>query len=138
MPALGLSEFAAFRIGSYVDLPEHEPMHEYSIVQALLRRAESEAAAHGAHAVTRIWVQVGELCGVECDLLRTAYDMFRERTICEQAPLVVSRVPVRWACPRCQTILVTGGVLKCTSCDVPAVLHSGDELILERIEMEVD
>ena len=63
-------------------------MHEYSIVQALLERVEAEAAARGAVAVERVVVQIGELSGVEIELLATAYDTFRERTICERAPLV--------------------------------------------------
>ena len=43
-------------------------MHEYSIVQALLDRVAAEARSHGAVAVHRIRVQIGEASGVESDL----------------------------------------------------------------------
>ncbi len=81
-------------------------MHEYSIVGALIERVEREAAARHATRVVRVHVRLGEFAGVEPELLVTAYDTFRERTVCEGAPLVLDRVP-------------------------------GDDLILQRIEMEV-
>ena len=112
-------------------------MHEFSIVAALLDRVQAEAAAHGASAVTRLWVQVGELAGVECELLQTAYETFRERTICKDAPLELSFVPAHWACKRCDIEIASGSVLACPECGQPAVLCGGDELMLQRIEMEV-
>ena len=81
-------------------------MHEYSVVQSLIERVEREAEARGASRVVRVHVRLGEYAGVDPGLLETAYDTFRERTICENAPLVLDRV-------------------------------SGDDLILQRIEMEV-
>jgi len=112
-------------------------VHEYSIIAALLERVRAEAAAHGASAVTRLWVQVGELSGVECELLRTAYETFRERTICKDAPLELSRIPARWACTRCDREIASGDALTCPECGRPATLCGGDELMLQRIEMEV-
>jgi hydrogenase nickel incorporation protein HypA/HybF len=112
-------------------------MHEYSIVQALLERVAQEAAARGASSVTRLTVSVGELSGVEPELLATAYRTFRERTICSQAPLEIRRVAAAWACPRCETQLEPGAILRCVRCNGPATLRSGDEILLDRIEMEV-
>ncbi len=113
-------------------------MHEYSIVQALLARVETEAEARGAVAVHRLRVQIGEMSGVEVPLLETAFELFRERSICEGAELEVVPVPATWSCPRCGTSLEPGAPLRCESCGVPARLKAGDEIFLERIEMEVD
>jgi hypothetical protein len=52
-------------------------VHEYSIVQSLLERVESEARQHEATAVHRIHLRIGELSGVEIDLLDTAFQTFR-------------------------------------------------------------
>jgi hydrogenase nickel incorporation protein HypA/HybF len=112
-------------------------MHEYSIVQSLMTRVEAEAAARGAIAVRALTVRIGELSGVEPVLLKTAFDTFVEATICEGAELSIVRVPVGWACPKCERIIVQGAFLQCPECSVPATLRSGDEIILERIEMEV-
>lgn len=110
-------------------------MHEYSIVQALIERVEQEAAARGANRVVRLWVRLGELSGVEPKLLATAYDTFRERTICEGAPMELDRVSASWGCRRCERPVI--GSLRCERCSAPAALVTGDEIVLSRIEMEV-
>lgn len=112
-------------------------MHEYSIVQALVERVDAEARARHATAVHRLSVRIGELSGVEVDLLTTAYETFRERTICERAKLDLHFVPARWECPRCRGTIGRGDFLTCPACAVPARLVEGDEIMLDRIEMEV-
>lgn len=113
-------------------------MHEYSLVEALLRRVEAEAKKHRAVAVHRLSVRVGELAGVDPELLATAYETFRQGTICEKAPLALTRVPARWSCPACGRPIEKGAVLSCASCREPARLDDGgDALLLDGIEMEV-
>ena len=82
-------------------------------------------------------MKIGELSGVEMDLLATAYETFRERTVCESAPLTILPVAARWICPRCARSIPRGEVLQCTVCRVPARLAEGDEIVLERVELEV-
>jgi hydrogenase nickel incorporation protein HypA/HybF len=112
-------------------------VHEYSLVQALLDQVDRQARAHHATAVHRLHVSVGELSGVEVPLLETAYATFRERTLCAGAELEVHAVPARWACPGCGRIVVRGEPLRCPECGAPARLEAGDEIVLDRIEMEV-
>jgi hydrogenase nickel incorporation protein HypA/HybF len=112
-------------------------MHEYSLIQSLVERVEAEAAARSASAVHRLRVRIGEHAGVDVDLFKTAYLTFRERTVCEHAALDVEMVPVEWACPACDRRIEQGRVLRCPDCLTPARLIAGDEIILDRIEMEV-
>lgn len=112
-------------------------MHEYSIVGALIERVRAEAAERGASSVSRVWVSIGELAGVDPELLVTAYETFREHTICEKAELSVNHVSARWQCPRCARGIADDAPLYCPDCSTPARLMSGDEILLERIEMEV-
>jgi len=112
-------------------------MHEYSIVQSLLDRVQVEVDARGAVAVHRLRVKIGEFSGVEIELLKSAYDLFRQRTICESAELDLVPVAGRWACPSCQRTIRRGEILRCIDCDAPAKLIEGSEIILERLEMEV-
>ncbi|HEU4383678.1 MAG TPA: hydrogenase maturation nickel metallochaperone HypA [Anaeromyxobacteraceae bacterium] len=113
-------------------------MHEYSLIQSLVGRVEAEARARGAVAVHRVVVSVGELSGVDPDLLRTAYHTFRAGTGCERAELDLRRVVAAWACPACGRRLERGAPLACPECGRPAELPPGaDEILLERIEMEV-
>lgn len=107
-------------------------MHEYSIVQSLV---DSVAAAVGDRdaTVSRIEIAIGDLAGVDCGLLATAYEVFRGGTLCEHASLAIERIPARWKCPQCGG----EGFLRCTRCNTPARLAAGDEIVLQRIELEV-
>ena len=112
-------------------------MHEYSIVQALFDRIRDAARARGAVAVRRVTVQIGEIAGVEVELLRTAYELFRVRTICQDAPLEIEAVAVRWTCPEGHGDIDRGRALVCPSCARPARLAAGDEIVLSQLELEV-
>ena len=113
-------------------------MHEYSIVAALVDQVEvARAAAPPQARVQRVHVAIGELAGVEIELLRTAFVTFRERTVCEAAELSVRAVAAEWRCPGCGQPLEKGAILRCPDCGRPARLAHGDEIILERIELEV-
>ena len=112
-------------------------MHEYAIADALLQQVEIQAHRHGAEQVLRIQVRVGELAGVEPALLHSAWELISEGTICTRSQLDLRSVPVCWVCPRCECSLGAKGALFCESCGIPAELARGDELILDRVEMEV-
>jgi hydrogenase nickel incorporation protein HypA/HybF len=113
-------------------------VHEYSIVQALLEQVDQHARAQGASRVHRLHVRIGELSGVEVPLLSLAYATFRERTLCAGADLLVQPVAARWRCPGCDRAIRHGNVLRCPDCARPARLTEGDEIVLDRIELEVE
>lgn len=113
-------------------------MHEYSLVESLIGRVEQEARARGAIAVHGLSVRVGELSGVDPELFRTAYETFREGTICAKAPLALTTSAATWSCPRCRRPVARGAALQCPECRVPARLDDGgDALTLDGIELEV-
>ena len=123
-------------------------MHEYSIIQSLVDSVEKavwRTAAPGcpdsggplSSTVHRIQVQIGELSGVDCELLATAFEVFRAGTICERATMTIDRTPAKWSCPKCGAEIPRGTALRCATCREPARLISGDEIILQRIEVEV-
>ena len=112
-------------------------MHEYSIAGALLERVEAEASRHARAEVLCIRVRVGELAGVDPELLRTAWSLAREGTRCARAQLELTGEAPRWECPRCAGRIQAGALLRCPRCAAPARLAAGDALVLERIEMEV-
>jgi hydrogenase nickel incorporation protein HypA/HybF len=111
-------------------------MHEYGIVQALIERAGVEAALRSA-LVRRLHVRIGELAGVDPELLTTAFETFRERGPCAGAELCVTPVVAEWRCRHCGEPITRGARLRCAACQAPAQLTAGDEIILDRIELEV-
>ncbi len=111
-------------------------MHEYSIVQSLVDSVAAAVQDRDA-TVQRIDVAIGELAGVDCALLTTAFEVFRDGTLCEHATLTIDRIPARWECSRCGGAVARGGFLRCALCNTPARLATGDEILLQRIELEV-
>jgi hydrogenase nickel incorporation protein HypA/HybF len=112
-------------------------MHEYSIVQSLYDAVAAQAAARGATSVHALRVRIGEMSGVDPGLLETAWKTFCVRTICESAQLEVAIVEVEWQCSLCCAPVPCGGVLHCAACGAPAKLKQGDEILLDRVVMEV-
>jgi hydrogenase nickel incorporation protein HypA/HybF len=112
-------------------------MHEYSLVLSLMQHIEAHATRHRAAAVRRVWVRIGELSGVEPALLRSAYELLRDRTRCAGAALDIVPVPACWACRTCGAAVPSPGPLRCVRCGGVAKLTAGDDIVLERIELEV-
>lgn len=112
-------------------------MHEYSIVQSLLHRVETEARAHGASAVRRVKMRIGELSGLEPELVRSAYDLVRAGGLCAAAELEIIPVAARWVCRACGREVAPGQILRCPVCQAPARLAGGDEIFLDSLELEV-
>ena len=113
-------------------------MHEYSLVDGLVRRVEEEARRRGALAVHGVRVAVGELSGVDPGLFRTAYETFRAGTVCAGAALELQVLPARYRCPGCGRAFERGEALRCGACDRPAALDpNSDALLLEAIDLEV-
>lgn len=112
-------------------------MHEYSIVSALLDRVDDAVRQHGATAVHRIRVQIGELSGIETEMLREAFTVVRARTASAEAELEITAIAAQWRCGACDQIVDRGHRLSCPECRTPARLAAGGEILLERVEMEV-
>ena len=112
-------------------------MHEYSIIAALIDRVQRELDARSGAVARKLRVRIGDQSGVDPDLLRTAFATFRERSACAEAELELVQVQAVWRCSFCDRPISAGAVLRCPGCGRPARLTSGDDIILERIEMEV-
>jgi len=116
-------------------------MHEFSIVSSLMMIIEEEAAKHGATKVTKVVLGVGKLSGVEPDLLQIAFDTFKEKTICEDAELVIEIEDVKILCEECGAESTMGERLsrKCPACgSLKTRIVGGQDLYLKSLEMETD
>ncbi|ADV45363.1 hydrogenase maturation nickel metallochaperone HypA [Nitratifractor salsuginis] len=113
-------------------------MHEYSIVQALLDQCEEHAAKHGAEKIVKVVTKIGVLSGVEPDLLQTAFDTFKEGTICEEAEFVMNIQPLVIYCRACQKeSTLEELVMACPECgSLETNLLDGEDMYLMSLEME--
>lgn len=113
-------------------------MHEYSIVQALLDQCEAYAKANDSTKITKVVTKIGKLSGVEPHLLETAFETFKEHTVCDGAVFVMHLQDLKLHCNSCQQESEQSEVryqcLHCQSTDVAAI--DGEEMYLMTLEME--
>ncbi|MEA3383518.1 MAG: hydrogenase maturation nickel metallochaperone HypA [Campylobacterota bacterium] len=113
-------------------------MHEYSIVQSLLDSCEENVKANDATKVTKVVVKIGVMSGVEPDLLKTAFDTFKDETVCGGAEFILNIQPVVIKCNKCNT----QSTLKkhhycCPKCEsVELDIIDGEEMFLMSLELE--
>jgi hydrogenase nickel incorporation protein HypA/HybF len=115
-------------------------MHELSICQAIIAEVQAIAEDRQALSVSDIHLRIGPLSGVETPLLRNAFPFAAAGTVAAGAALHVASVPVRVRCSQCGgEFTVPANRLLCGNCGSwQTALVSGDELLLERVEMQCD
>ena len=112
-------------------------MHEFSIVQDLLSMCEKNAEENNATKITKVEVKIGKLSGVEPHLLQTAFDTFKEKTICDSAEFCIHHQDLVVRCNDCgQESTLEQNTFACPKCDGPVKVLDGEEMYLMRLEME--
>ena len=113
-------------------------MHEYSIVQALLEQCETHAKENNATKVIRVITKIGKLSGVEPHLLETAFETFKEKTVCDGAEFVMNLQNLKLLCNTCKKECEQSEVryqcVFCESTDVTVI--DGEDMYLMSLEME--
>lgn len=113
-------------------------MHEYSIINAMLDLCEEHAKQNGAKRVFKVRVAIGLLSGVEPQLLKSAFETFREGSICEGAEFLLDIKEVKIECRECKEVFEPKDnsyiCPKCESIDIEII--SGKEMHLMSLEME--
>lgn len=114
-------------------------MHELSVAQALVEQVDALMTQHQAQAVARIRLRIGPLAGVVPDLLSTAWPLAAAGSRAEGAVLDCVTAPLRVRCRSCgaESEALPNRLL-CAACgDWQTTVVSGDELILEQVELDI-
>ena len=113
-------------------------MHEYSIVQALLNQCEDIAKENKAEKVTKVISKIGVMSGVETHLLQTAFDTFKEGTMCDGAEFIINHQKLKLHCNACEAEFEIDEIrykcIECESLDVKVI--DGEDMYLMSVEME--
>lgn len=115
-------------------------MHELAVCQSIIEQVSDIAAEHHASFIEKIVLQIGPLSGVEPDLLQAAFPIACANTAAEKAQLIIHQLPVRVRCKTCEVETEASvNRLVCGACgDWQTTLISGDEMLLERIELQTE
>ncbi len=113
-------------------------MHEYSIVQNLLDQCEENAVANNAKKVTKVVVKIGVMSGVESQLLCTAFDTFKEETMCAEAEFIVNMQPIVIRCNACdKESVLDKNEFCCPHCsNISVTVIDGEDMYLMQLELE--
>lgn len=113
-------------------------MHEYSIVQSLLETCENHAKENDASNITKVVVKIGVLSGVEPDLLQTAFDTFKEQTVCHDAQFLINVQKIEILCLDCDTkSTLEKHEFACPKCQsVNIKVTDGEDMYLMSLEMD--
>ncbi|MER5353962.1 hydrogenase maturation nickel metallochaperone HypA [Kitasatospora sp. NPDC002551] len=112
-------------------------MHEMSIATAVVEQVDAAARAHGARAVARVRLQVGELAGVVPAALDFCFELACAGTLVEGALLETEAVAARARCAPCAAEWAVGMPpdLGCPHCGGGRVeLLAGRELQILGVE----
>ena len=82
-------------------------MHEYSIVQSLIESCEDHAKQNDVSKVTKVVVKIGVMSGVEPHLLKEAFNLFKEETVCDGCEFIMNIQKVKIECRECEVIYET-------------------------------
>ena len=114
-------------------------MHETSLVDSLFDQIDAAVADYPAARLALVEVKIGALAGVEPQLFVSAFEGLRSERGHPDAQLRVTWSPANWQCrdghsqDRAQQ---PTDALTCPLCDAPLHLVSGDEIILQHLELE--
>ncbi|MDP8299774.1 MAG: hydrogenase maturation nickel metallochaperone HypA [Candidatus Tantalella remota] len=113
-------------------------MHEYHIVEAVVKQAVLAAESNNAAKITRIALVMGELSGLEEGSIRLYFEDLTKGTLAENAELVVSSERARLKCEKCdKTFEYEKSKFNCPLCGEQAIAtEKGKGLYIRDIEIQ--
>jgi len=115
-------------------------MHEFSLMESVLRIVKEVAQANHLRKVSTITLVVGELSGVSTEALDFAFQALKgEDQLTSQADLVIEEKKGEANCPQCRkTIPIWHFDLICPDCRMPMQVVGGDDFYVKTITGEKD
>ncbi len=113
-------------------------MHEMSLCESVLQILEDNAKSQGFSRVLKIWLEIGELSGVEPEAMRFSFEVIRRGTLADQASLEIIHVPGEaWCMPCGKNVPVKQRFDACPECgSYQLQVNGGDEMKIKELEVE--
>ncbi|MEW6127233.1 MAG: hydrogenase maturation nickel metallochaperone HypA [Acidobacteriota bacterium] len=113
-------------------------MHEAAIIQGILEVAERQAREHGACAIKKIKLKVGEFRGVVREALEFSFAAMKLETMAHNSELEIETIKLRVHCQRCGEVesSINDFNLLCPKCNEMLIIIAGRELQIEYLDIE--
>jgi hydrogenase nickel incorporation protein HypA/HybF len=113
-------------------------MHEMSLCEGVLQVLESEAKKQGFEKVKSVWLEIGDLAGVEIEAMIFSFDAVTRNSLADGAELNIINVPGQAWCMQCsKNVSVKQRFDECPECgSYQLQVTSGDEMRIKELEVE--
>ncbi len=113
-------------------------MHEMSLCQGILQVIEAESQKQGFDSVKNVWLEIGDLAGVEVESLLFCFDAVTRDSLADQAKLNIINTPGSAWCLKCaETVNVKQRFDECPQCgSYQLQITGGDEMRIKELEVE--
>lgn len=113
-------------------------MHEMSLAEGVLQVIEDSAKTNGFSRVKTVWLEIGELAGVEVEAMLFCFDSVVKGTLADGAGLEVIVTPGEGHCPGCgKTVPIQLRYDPCPLCGGYLVEPTGGlEMRVKELEVE--
>jgi hydrogenase nickel incorporation protein HypA/HybF len=114
-------------------------MHEMSLAEGVLQLIEDAAREQAFSRVTAVWLEIGELAGVEVEAMKFCFDAVTRDSIAAGARLEIIATPGSGWCMECAVTVPLGEVFgACPRCGRHRVqVTGGTEMRVKELEVEV-
>lgn len=113
-------------------------MHEMSLCESVLQILEENAKRQEFDAVKTVWLEIGELSGVEVEAMRFSFEVVTRGTLADHARLEIIAVPGEAWCMQCsKKVSVMQRFDACPDCgSYQLQVTAGDEMKIKELEVE--
>jgi hydrogenase nickel incorporation protein HypA/HybF len=113
-------------------------MHEMSLAEGVLQLMEDSAVSQGFSRVKTVWLEIGQLAGVEKEALRFCFDVVTRDSLANEARLEIVDLPGQGWCMQCAcTVAVEVLYGACPQCGSHQIqVTGGDEMRVKELEVE--
>jgi hydrogenase nickel incorporation protein HypA/HybF len=113
-------------------------VHEMSLAEGVIQLLEDSAVKNDFRRVKTVWLEIGQLAGVEAEAMRFCFDAVTRGSIAEGATLEIIETPGQGRCFDCnREVTVTARYEPCPLCGGYGVeVSGGTEMRVKELEVE--
>jgi hydrogenase nickel incorporation protein HypA/HybF len=113
-------------------------MHEMSLAEGVLQLIQDAARQQNFSTVSRVWLEIGQLSGVEVEAMKFCFDAVTRGSIAEGARLEIIALPGTGWCMACAlSVPMTELFAECPHCGGHQMqVTGGTEMRLKELEVD--
>lgn len=112
-------------------------MHEMSLAEGILQLIEDASRQQSFARVSTVWLEIGQLAGVEVEAMRFCFDAVTRGSLADGAQLEIISTPGSGWCMQCaETVALSEVFGACPQCGVHQVqVTGGTEMRVKELEV---